>query len=71
MEEKEPKIVTPEGTPITSEDAAKLARDPTDILMTWTSSGSNRRSPWSGATSCRVAGAASRTETFISAPVRT
>jgi hypothetical protein len=32
MAEKEVKIVTSEGTPITPEDAAKLARDPTAIF---------------------------------------
>jgi hypothetical protein len=32
MAEKETKIITPEGMPITSEDAAKLVRDPTDIF---------------------------------------
>jgi hypothetical protein len=32
MAEKEAKIISPEGTLITPEDAAKLARDPTDIF---------------------------------------
>ena len=32
MAEKEAKIITPEGSPINSEDAAKLATDPTDIF---------------------------------------
>ena len=32
MAEKEAKIISPEGTPITPEDAVKLARDPTDIF---------------------------------------
>ena len=32
MAEKEAKIITPEGSPTNSEDAAKLATDPTDIF---------------------------------------